>query len=165
MAVLIDAGVKSRKLLDEIDRTQRAYEVARNAYQAASTPETAPPDLSGIGLVLMIGDHRLPVPLPDDLKGLSDQLAASINLLATQLASLWRELHTTSLMAVQYVDQAFAQSEEREPAPPAIAPFPQAPQVPQSAAPVPPAMPPQRTGLPASVTLPQGTPIPTVPVQ
>lgn len=162
MAVLTDAGVKARHLLDEIDRTQRAYEVARNAYQAASKPETAPPDLSGIGLVLMIGDHRLPVPLPDDLKGLSDQLAASINLLATQLASLWRELHTTSLMAVQYVDQAFAQSEEPEPQPPAIAPFPQAP---PPAAPSPPAMPPQRTGLPAAVTLPQGTPIPTVPVQ
>lgn len=168
MAVLNDAGAKIRNLLDAIDRAQRSYEVARNAYQAASEPATAPPDLSGIGLVLTIGDHQLPVPLPADLKNLAEHLATSINHQAAQIAQLWRELHTTSLMAVQYVDQAFAQSQEpeAEPVPPAIAPFPQATVPPQPQAPqLPPSTPPQRTGLPAAVTLPTGKPVTTVPVQ
>lgn len=163
MAVLNDAGNKIRKLLAEIERTQQSYEVARHAYEAASTPELAPPDLSGIGMMLTVGEYNLPVPLPADLTKLSEHLASSINFLAAQLAALWRELHVTSGAAVQYVDEAFANSQDDQPgveSPPPIAPFPQVPAVVQ-----PPMQPPQRTGVPASVTLPPGTRIPTTPVQ
>lgn len=165
MALLTDAITKTRTLLVEIERTQRSYEIARNLYADAMAPGGNPVDIGGVAMVFLIDGYQIPVPMSDDPKELVGHLAASINHLATQLAELWQALHATSLTAVQYVNQAFEQSQEPgDPEPPAIAPFPQVPQSMPVSAPAPPVMPPQRTGLPAAVTLPQGTRIPTVPV-
>jgi hypothetical protein len=91
----------------------QAYQQARGLLEQLTASPDAP--IEDAGLLLVIGELQLPIPMPTDGQQRLALLDDAVQHLGTSVIGLWRKAHETTTSAVAHCDAAQAAAQQTEP--------------------------------------------------
>ena len=113
MSTLADSRGKLLALIQEVEKTDMAYNHSRALYEALEGEQEV--DLNGVGLNLVFdGGTAIPVPIPTDREQLLNLVERSTNFLGSEVVRLWNEIANVAYVAKQYCDAAAASAAQHQ---------------------------------------------------